>query len=348
MLRFSVGVLIILGVGVMLGWSLRGAQQVAPPAPVAATRTLEQVYLGGDIEAVVRLSGGDESIIDSLVGVGDTPYAVEVIEAFAATHGASLNLNLRAAEMLRTTGDYARAMEWIKLADLHAVDPDQHEAVGDSLRRATQAFAMELIANKQFDAVDELYEGITFAMPERADYFLKLGSLRIQVGRYDEALAPLSQIQNRSDVLGNQARDLIAQLDRNDVSAAAQFEEFPLGRSGNQFMVQAQIDRRHAISLLVDTGAAMTVIDRPVVEAMGYGLNGRPTELFATANGVVDAPVVTLAEFAVGGSAMTYMAIGALPLDLPNGVDGLLGMNFLRHYEFRIDQDRSVLQLKAR
>jgi hypothetical protein len=37
--------------------------------------------------------------------------------------------------------------------------------------------------------------------------------------------------------------------------------------------------------------------------------------------------------------------IGAIEIASAMGVDGLLGMNFLRHFQFFIDQGRAVLRL---
>ena len=50
----------------------------------------------------------------------------------------------------------------------------------------------------------------------------------------------------------------------------------------------------------------------------------------------------------LGTATTSAITVSALPLAMSNEVDGLLGMNFLRHYNFRIDQDRAVLELNLR
>ena len=81
------------------------------------------------------------------------------------------------------------------------------------------------------------------------------------------------------------------------------------------------------VRLLVDTGAAITAIDASVLARLGYNLEERK-EYFATANGVVEAPVVTLDALALGESKVNRLSIGALSLESQNNIDGLLGMKF--------------------
>jgi len=52
-----------------------------------------------------------------------------------------------------------------------------------------------------------------------------------------------------------------------------------------------------------------------------------------------------LQRLSLGGAAINQLAVGALALDMPEGINGLLGMNFLRHFDFRIDQESRVLHL---
>ena len=70
---------------------------------------------------------------------------------------------------------------------------------------------------------------------------------------------------------------------------------------------------------------------------------------FSTANGEVDAPLVGIQSLTVGGQVVSPITVGGIALSRHAApVDGLLGMNFLQNFEFSLDQQRSVLELKHR
>ena len=56
--------------------------------------------------------------------------------------------------------------------------------------------------------------------------------------------------------------------------------------------------------------------------------------------------MLALGRLALGEAGISQLAVGALELQLGESIDGLLGMNFLRHYQFRIDQDQGRLILE--
>lgn len=172
--------------------------------------------------------------------------------------------------------------------------------------------------------------------------------IRMQMGNYDGAIVPLAQIENDHGSLGVRARELIAQIESNNISSQADVVEISLRRAGNQFVTAALLDGDVQLQLLIDTGAATTMVDAKVLVAHGYDLRSKPQQLFVTANGVVEAPVLSFDTLSLSTATLSAITVGALPLAMSHGVDGLLGMNFLRHYNFRIDQDRAVLQLTRR
>ena len=100
--------------------------------------------------------------------------------------------------------------------------------------------------------------------------------------------------------------------------------------------------------MLIDTGASLTIFTPAVLEQRGirYQDTGR-TGVFNTANGPVEAPVYTLDSLTVGDWQVNNIEIGVLDLGGSSGVDGLLGMNFLNHFQFFIDQNEDLLRLSV-
>lgn len=99
--------------------------------------------------------------------------------------------------------------------------------------------------------------------------------------------------------------------------------------------------------LLFDTGCGLTTFDREFVKSLGYDLTNCEEIEAVTANGVVQADIVYLDEFKVGGLIFRNKKIKVLNLDLANNVVGLLGMDIFANYNIFIDRDNEELVLHS-
>lgn len=239
---------------------------------------------------------------------------------------------------------YAQAYEVLLNSLSLAVLQVHEDEFVQVLAQLVDLYTRELIELRQVEAIDDFYERLTFDYPQYAEYQFRLGKIRVQMGNYQEALPPLAQVLNHPQY-GAEARTLMEQIEGSETQLAQ--AEIPLTGRNGQFIVEAELDQGIRVNLLVDTGAAITAIDRAVLQQAGYDLNAEP-QYFATANGVVAAPVLTLGELSLGEAKVNNLSVGALSLSMSGNVVGLLGMNFLRHYDFRIDQNRQVLILDQR
>jgi len=61
----------------------------------------------------------------------------------------------------------------------------------------------------------------------------------------------------------------------------------------------------------------------------------------------VDVTIVPTRSFSVGDITFNDMPVGIAEMPETFAADGLLGMDFLGNFEFSIDQDNEVLNLKA-
>ncbi|MBQ60787.1 MAG: hypothetical protein CMQ19_01800 [Gammaproteobacteria bacterium] len=343
----------IFAAGLATGWMIHDVDKatvdIAVPPKLKTVelnrpRDLRVLYAAGNLEQVVTLSQGEDGLILALTNNATSDRARTLLRRYMETHGEFFAGLVQLALMEKKNKNFEQAIGLIERANLLAVSEDQEKILNTNLRELSVSYQKNLVAVENYERLDEFYERITLAMPEQAHYLLKLGMLRISLGNYEAALAPLSQIENHPQY-GEKARGLIAQTDVDE--SFESLEVLPLWTNGNQFVVEALIDEGSPINLLIDTGAAMTVLDEGILVALGYNLNGQRQELFSTANGVVAAPVISIQQLALGGAAMGPLSVGALTLSMSGDIDGLLGMNFLRHYDFRIDQDRRELHLNS-
>jgi predicted aspartyl protease len=88
---------------------------------------------------------------------------------------------------------------------------------------------------------------------------------------------------------------------------------------------------RSSLQLLVDTGATMTVIDPTLLIAVGYDPAASPDRVsVAMGGGVTTVPRLVLNRLTVLGHHRIGIAVLSHDLPPAAGVDGLLGLDFLR------------------
>jgi predicted aspartyl protease len=96
--------------------------------------------------------------------------------------------------------------------------------------------------------------------------------------------------------------------------------------------------------LVLDTGAAATMLTPRVIEKVGYTRrDGFKKAKVHTAIGEEHGYWLRVAEFTVLGVTTTNFALTVFPLGHKD-IDGLVGMNFLRHFNFEVrPTDRHIL-----
>lgn len=349
----AASLLLVLATGMLAGWFIaqffRADQDAPAPLvespPLPAEPTIQSLVSARDFETLARRVSDETRFIPAIASL-PTEEQLQAIDSYESRFDESFLLASTRVALLARDGRFADAMDALLVAAQLVRAEDQQARFEELLERVTMSYSQELLARDALEELDSMYEQVTLALPELAEYQMQLGLLRIRTGRFDAAAIPLAQIQNHPR-LGEQARALLRQAERSEsLDTATAPESIPLRLSGSQFVVDAIIDDGVVVSLMIDTGAAVTVLEPAMLRQLGYSLDGR-RELFATAGGVVEAPVVTLGRLALGGSGIRELAVGGMDLNLPGDIDGLLGMNFLRHFEFRIDQEGAALHLES-
>jgi clan AA aspartic protease (TIGR02281 family) len=100
------------------------------------------------------------------------------------------------------------------------------------------------------------------------------------------------------------------------------------------------------IDVILDTGAVYTVIAWDVAKDIGYdpAISERRMPI-VTANGVIEAPLITVERIQV--AELQAEAVDVVCHDIPEmaGIEGLLGLSFLRHFRTLIDYTTGVLEI---
>jgi len=235
----------------------------------------------------------------------------------------------------------------------HAYRPIILQQITSRIRSTVAERAASLKGNNDQNALLALYQKLTQLEPDYAPWFIGLAASQLVLEDKDAARRSLLLVLQDADV-GAQAQAMLAELATasggiNDMrlrASTAGVAGIALHRRGNHFIVDASPAHNRNIQLLIDTGASLTMLKPDVFKHPGiqYTDTGR-TGVFNTANGRVRAPIYILDSLVVGDWQINQLEVGVLSGLGDSNIDGLLGMNFLRHFQFSIDQNEALLRL---
>lgn len=116
--------------------------------------------------------------------------------------------------------------------------------------------------------------------------------------------------------------------------------QIPLIRHGLHFLVKAKVENIEVL-LMLDTGATTTSVDVNKVQSLEII---EENALFHTAAGKLYENIHEAKEFTIGTTTLNNFRVSGSHYTSPYH-DGLLGMNFLGNFKFKIDQQEAILYL---
>ena len=118
-------------------------------------------------------------------------------------------------------------------------------------------------------------------------------------------------------------------------------------RQGPNLLVDAVLNDKVIASLMVDTGASLTVISKNIADRLGINQKSVLGEIDAVvADGrVVKAKAILLDSIAVGKARVERSIVAVLPTS-ESKMDGLLGMSFLKNFVVQVDAKNDLLILE--
>jgi len=276
--------------------------------------------------------------------------AEQLLQIFLVAAYRDVEARVLLAEAHHGQEDLNAAIDQLYETKGYAYRPAMLEQISSRIRSIVAELTQSLKHNNDQYALLTLYQHLTQLEPEHAPWFIGLAAAQMALDDTEAARRSLLLISQDPDV-GAQAQAILSRigvaLAKPQVSAAG-VVGIPLHRSGNHFMVDAKPHQGHSIRLLIDTGASLTILTPYALEQadIRYQKTGR-NGVFNTANGPVKAPIYKLDSLSVGDRQVNQLEIGVLDLGGNSGIDGLLGMNFLRHFQFFIDQNEALLRLSV-
>jgi clan AA aspartic protease (TIGR02281 family) len=287
-----------------------------------------------------------------LVAQGDYTSSMQLLQRYLQADYRDPQARMLLAEVYRGRRELRAAIDQLYEAKGQAWRPQVLERLNRQIRALVVEYAQSLKQRGDNSGVLALYQDLTQLEPSYAPYFIALAVAQLALDDNDAARQSLLLVAQDPQV-GAKARELLERVRVATVepqqpeasSAAGAVAGIPLLRGGSHFLVEARLGGTQPARLLIDTGASLTMLTADTLKRRGIGAHatGR-TGTFDTANGRVRAPIYRLDSLSVGDWQVSDLEVGVLDLSDAR-IDGLLGMNFLRHFRFFIDQDAAILRL---
>jgi len=187
--------------------------------------------------------------------------------------------------------------------------------------------------------------------PRLSSIPFNLADVLERLGRPCEAIFPIEQYlhhhpRSREDEAVNSrlarlyGRPTCAQLHGSGRAVI----RFPPG--ARAIMARATVDGQ-AGNFIVDTGASFVALSRPFAERVGVDLEHAASILVQTAGGIRKARLTAVDRVELGGVRADRVEV-AVSDELPEDVDGLLGLSFLSRFALQLDARAGRLEIAAR
>ena len=287
-----------------------------------------------------------------LINTADYRLAEQLLNRYLLSSFRDVESRLLLAKIDLIEKDYLSAINMLYETKGYAYRTEMIDQIQKQIRNIVDNQTKLLQQGNNNIAILELYQHLTQLEPDYAPYFLRLAEAQLALNDKNGARRSLNLVVQDADV-GPQANALLNKVilsDRQETEETISLEvvDIPLLRIGDHFLVDALLNDSRQVRLLIDTGASMTILTPDFLERNNLSyLDTNKRRLFNTANGQVSAPIYKIESLSLGEWQVNQIEIGVMPLDNETTFNGLLGMNFLKHFQFFIDQNDANLRLQA-
>ncbi len=230
----------------------------------------------------------------------------------------------------------------------------QQTEVEQQISKLTETTITQLERNYSWDILAMFVEPLLQLEPTSRLYILSLATAyaqQLQAGLMENVLGALDYY----DPDAQKVRQIVlAQLpaeqhttpeeqtqpQENEVIARS----IPLKQVRDQYLVSGVLSG-NPVNLLIDTGASITAISEQYFDRLSnrYKVNHLGRFTIGTAGGSVMASIYEFRELTLQHVTVKNLPVVVLPMEGISNADGLLGMNFLREFDFKIDQKNALM-----
>jgi clan AA aspartic protease (TIGR02281 family) len=224
----------------------------------------------------------------------------------------------------------------------HVFNEVENRAAVNFARQLVQQQVDVFITNNLWLELRSLIEEVLLFDSQNPNLQWMLVRAQYQLGQFEYARKTIDPLLNQPNYK-IKARALLAKIE----AALRDPQSIPLSRQGEHFIVQAVMNDTFKVSLMLDTGASISLLSERAFEALSrYSEVVYVKDLqLNTAGGIVTTSIYQVDQFTIQGYTINDFIFAVSPY-VSEGNDGLLGMNFLSAFDFYIDQNNNSLILK--
>ena len=336
--------------------------RLTPPATVQSHPV--EVPLAASRSNPLPISSSDPdntevvSRAQALVDQGLRADALEYVQTALRRDPKNIALLLIEADLLaRRLGPADALANYYALFAL-PLNATQRQTLQDKIEHLAGFHIENLWQLKSWDVLSDFLEPLWQFAPNQRSYILPLA----EAYAFQNLQAPMENVlaslmPDDPDV--TRIRQLFYQnqqqfTPRPDASAelgdqAVIAQGTPLRQMGDHYIVSGRMNDNR-VELMIDTGASTTVLTENAFNRIASQSETRFIGQYRinTAGGQVIAPVYKMQRLSINGYQVNDLAVVVLALQEFADAEGLLGMNFLREFDFRIDQNSDQLFLNDR
>lgn len=349
-MKLSSGYLSALIIGLVLGWFVQQFWFIGSVQDDrAAQRSIERSELRLErLRAQNQSNSGGLAPDNNGYSNLEPQASIESLDVRIASLVNQDRVSLADLELIETfieqkslQGEFQEAL--IFLYDLRLMlDPEAEAAYQTLIDSYVQGLEELLKKDQRLEELVAIFRLLTSLQAEHIPYYLSLSHWLLALEKVEAAELALSSARHdfryQSEVLA--LEEAIARFGEQDGRYIV-----PLESAGEHYLANLDLGGGSRLSLMLDTGASLTVVKLSLIEEFFPELLevAQPLNL-NTANGSIQGVKVSLPEVWLGDLRLSDMEVGVIPL--PGfGHDGLLGMDILKRYQFEVDQDAKQLVL---
>jgi len=219
------------------------------------------------------------------------------------------------------------------------------DKVNYTLNEFSTFYIQKLQKNQEHEKLIKFLNTLLNQDSNNPKYIFMLAKLYFDLNSLDKAKELLQQI-SYDETYKNQVQQLLTLINKKIELSQKFSQTIALEKVGTHFLIKAVLNEEVAVKLLLDTGASMTVINDSIINKIEHTITNDKIRM-NTAGGIVSAKIVRIDSFLMEEVLSTNIEVISSPLK-DNIFDGLLGMSFLKQFDFYIDQENSTLYLNPK
>ena len=294
--------------------------------------------------------------IEMLINSSSQDQFTELTELYLSVFYDDIEVLLSLAKFNRSTGFLAEAAAVLHLVKSYAYTNRDKITVEATINDFISQVHTDLVSADDLFGLANIYQQMHRLNLLTPMHRLRQAQLSIQTGSMASAreiLADLIQEPSVSaeaeQIMLNHQQELSLGKGNKMAMKNGYSDQIILARRGNQYLADLEIQDTK-VALLIDTGASMTTLSQQAFQTLSnnhtFDLLGQ--RIFNTANGIAKGNIYQVDSLTLGRFTMAGIQIAVLDFSMPDGVDGLLGMNILANFRFHIDQKAQMLYLADR